>query len=74
MINNMNSALLSDGYKLGHNKQYPKNTTLVFSNFTPKKKKNVNPRIQNKGVVVFGVQLLFLFLYKKKKKNSVSHR
>ena len=32
----MNSLLLTDGYKLGHNKQYPEDTTLVFSNFTPR--------------------------------------
>ena len=54
----MNSIFLSDGYKLGHNKQYPKDTTLVFSNFTPRSDKYANPQLQNKGVVVFGVQLM----------------
>ena len=63
MINNMNSALLSDGYKLGHNKQYPENTTLVFSNFTPRSDKYANPQLQNKGVVVFGVQLMLQQLH-----------
>ena len=32
MINNMNSLLLTDGYKTSHEKMYPKGTTLVFSN------------------------------------------
>ena len=58
MINNMNSALLSDGYKLGHNKQYPKNTTLVFSNFTPRSDKHAPTACQDKGIVVFGVQMV----------------
>ena len=69
MINNMNSALLSDGYKLGHNKQYPKNTTLVFSNFTPRSDKYANPQLQNKGVVVFGVQLMLQQLHEHFEKN-----
>ena len=59
----MNSILLSDGYKLGHNKQYPENTTLVFSNFTPRSDKHANPQLQNKGVVVFGVQLMLQHLH-----------
>ena len=59
----MNSILLSDGYKLGHNKQYPKNTTLVFSNFTPRSDKHANPQLQNKGVVVFGLQLMLQKLH-----------
>ena len=59
----MNSILLSDGYKLGHNKQYPENTTLVFSNFTPRSDKHANPQLQNKGVVVFGVQLMLQQLH-----------
>ena len=59
----MNSLLLSDGYKLGHNKQYPENTTLVFSNFTPRSDKYANPQLQNKGVVVFGVQLMLQQLH-----------
>mgnify|MGYP000258178799 FL=1 len=59
----MNSILLSDGYKLGHNKQYPENTTLVFSNFTPRSDKYANPQLQNKGVVVFGVQLMLQQLH-----------
>jgi nicotinamide phosphoribosyltransferase len=62
-MNNMNSIFLSDGYKLGHNKQYPENTTLVFSNFTPRSDKHANLQLQNKGVVVFGVQLMLQQLH-----------
>ena len=65
----MNSLLLSDGYKLGHNKQYPENTTLVFSNFTPRSDKYANPQLQNKGVVVFGVQLMLQQLHEHFEKN-----
>lgn len=35
----MNPLLLSDGYKTGHHLQYPKGTTLVYSNFTPRSNK-----------------------------------
>ena len=59
----MNSLLLTDGYKTSHNKQYPENTTLVFSNFTPRSDKYANPQLQNKGVVVFGVQLMLQQLH-----------
>ena len=38
--------------------QYPEGTTLVFSNFTPRSDKHSSPLLQNKGVVVFGVQLM----------------
>jgi len=34
MLNDINPALLIDGYKVGHIDQYPKGTTLVFSNST----------------------------------------
>ncbi|NQY06030.1 MAG: nicotinate phosphoribosyltransferase [Flavobacteriaceae bacterium] len=33
----MNPLLLTDGYKLGHREQYPDGTTLVYSNWTPRK-------------------------------------
>ena len=69
MINNMNSAFLSDGYKTSHEKMYPENTTLVFSNFTPRSDKHANPQLQNKGVVVFGVQLMLQQLHEHFDKN-----
>ncbi|NER16629.1 nicotinate phosphoribosyltransferase [Spongiivirga citrea] len=48
----MNPLLLTDGYKLGHKEQYPEGTTLVYSNWTPRKSRM-------KGVdevVFFGLQ------------------
>ena len=51
----MNSFFLTDGYKTGHHQQYPKDTTLVFSNFTPRSDKYAPDVCKNKGVVVFGV-------------------
>lgn len=48
----MNPLLLTDGYKLGHKEQYPKGTTKVYSNWTPRKS-----RIQGiDEVVFFGLQ------------------
>jgi nicotinamide phosphoribosyltransferase len=35
----MNPLFLTDGYKTGHHAQYPKGTTLVYSNFTPRSNK-----------------------------------
>ena len=48
----MNPLLLTDFYKTGHISQYPKNTTLVYSNFTPRKSRiyGINE------VVFFGLQ------------------
>lgn len=48
----MNPLLLTDGYKLGHKEQYPAETTLVYSNWTPRKS-----RIEGiDHVVFFGLQ------------------
>ena len=33
----MNPLNLTDGYKLDHRRQYPDNTGLVYSNWTPRK-------------------------------------
>jgi nicotinamide phosphoribosyltransferase len=52
----MNPLLLTDGYKTGHHQQYPKGTTLVYSNFTPR-----SNRYAPKGcdqVVSFGQQMV----------------
>ena len=54
----MNSFFLTDGYKTGHHQQYPKGTTMVFSNFTPRSDKYAPDVCKNKGVVVFGVQMV----------------
>lgn len=48
----MNPLLLTDGYKLDHRRQYPAGTTLVYSNWTPRKS-----RIEGiDEVVFFGLQ------------------
>lgn len=48
----MNPLLLTDGYKVDHRRQYPNNTTLVYSNWTPRKS-----RINGvEEVVFFGLQ------------------
>lgn len=48
----MNPATLADMYKIGHFNQYPKGTTLVYSNLTPRKS-----RIEGiDGIVFFGLQ------------------
>ncbi|MNK29922.1 putative nicotinate phosphoribosyltransferase [compost metagenome] len=48
----MNPLLLTDGYKVDHRRQYPKHTTLVYSNWTPRKSRyeEIN------HVVLFGLQ------------------
>lgn len=43
---------LKDGYKIDHRSQYPKETTLIFSNWTARKSRYPNI----KGVVNFGLQ------------------
>jgi nicotinamide phosphoribosyltransferase len=48
----MNPLLLTDGYKVDHRRQYPTGTTLVYSNWTPRKS-----RIDGiDEVVFFGLQ------------------
>ncbi len=48
----MNPLLLTDGYKLDHRRQYPKGTTLVYSNWTPRKSRIAGID----EVVLFGLQ------------------
>lgn len=48
----INPLLLTDGYKVDHRRQYPEKTTLVYSNWTPRKS-----RIKGiEEVVFFGLQ------------------
>ena len=57
----MNPLLLTDGYKTGHHQQYPKGTTLVYSNFTPR-----SNRYAPKGcdkVVSFGQQMAIQMMH-----------
>lgn len=52
----MNPLLLTDGYKTGHHQQYPKGTTLVYSNFTPRSNKYAPAGCDE--VVSFGQQMI----------------
>jgi nicotinamide phosphoribosyltransferase len=52
----MNPLLLTDGYKTGHHLQYPKGTTLVYSNFTPRSNKYAPKGCEQ--VVSFGQQMV----------------
>ena len=65
----MNSILLSDGYKLSHQNMYPDNTSLVFSNFTPRGDKYAPKQCQGKGIVVFGTQMAFQYIHEHFEKN-----
>ena len=60
-IKQMNPLLLTDGYKTGHHQQYPKGTTLVYSNFTPRSNKYA-PKGCNQ-VVSFGQQMVMQQLH-----------
>jgi nicotinamide phosphoribosyltransferase len=53
-LNNLESILLTDGYKLGHRVQYPEGTEYVYSNWTPRS--NAYYPEAKDGVVVFGIQ------------------
>ena len=57
----MNALLLTDGYKTGHHKQYPKGTEAVYSNWTPRSNKYA-PKGCDK-VVSFGQQYVFQWLH-----------
>lgn len=52
----MNPLLKTDAYKLFHRQMYPKGTTLVYSNWTPRSARH--HRGTSEGVVVMGVQRL----------------
>jgi len=52
----MNPLLLTDGYKTGHHQQYPKGTTLVYSNFTPRS--NIYAPEGCDELVSFGQQMI----------------
>lgn len=56
----MNPFLATDGYKTGHHIMYPENTTLVYSNFTPRTNKHA-PKGWDK-VVVFGTQMTMMII------------
>jgi len=57
----MNALLLTDGYKTGHHDQYPKGTSFVYSNFTPRSNKHA-PNGCDK-VVSFGQQMVMMQIH-----------
>lgn len=57
----MNPLLLTDGYKTSHHQMYPKGTTLVYSNFTPRSNKHA-PKGCDK-VVSFGQQMIMIQIH-----------
>lgn len=59
----MNSINLTDGYKLSHSKMYPEGTTLVYCNFTPRNDQYAFKQCQNKGIVVFGIQMALKYIH-----------
>lgn len=66
----MNPLLLTDGYKTSHHLQYPKNTTLVYSNFTPRSNKYA-PKGCDK-VVSFGQQMAVMQIHEAFQKDFFS--
>ena len=52
----MNVFLATDAYKVGHKPMYPKGTTKVYSNFTPRSNKYAPPGCDK--VVSFGQQMV----------------
>lgn len=66
---NINPMLLTDGYKLDHRRQYPSNTTLIYSNFTPRKSREPTDRI-----VLFGLQYLCKEYFIKQMKENFFER
>jgi nicotinamide phosphoribosyltransferase len=66
----MNPLLLTDGYKTGHHQQYPKGTSLVYSNFTPRSNKYAPNGCDQ--VVVFGTQMVMQQLHEAFQKDFFS--
>jgi nicotinamide phosphoribosyltransferase len=57
----INPLLLTDGYKTAHHNMYPKGTTLVYSNFTPRSLKHA-PKHCNE-IVSFGQQMAMKIIH-----------
>ena len=57
----INPLLLTDGYKTAHHNMYPKGTTLVYSNFTPRSLKHA-PKHCNE-IVSFGQQMVIKIIH-----------
>lgn len=52
----INPILATDFYKTSHYKQFPENTTMVYSNFTPRSNRHSNLPDNNDKIVFFGLQ------------------
>lgn len=52
---------MTDGYKTSHHKMYPEDTTLVYSNFTPRSVKYMDPKA--KDIVVFGTKYTMQYIH-----------
>lgn len=57
----INPLFLTDGYKTGHHQQYPKGTSLVYSNFTPRANKYAPKGCEQ--VVSFGQQMVMRIIH-----------
>jgi nicotinamide phosphoribosyltransferase len=55
-----NPLLMTDGYKSSHHQMYPKGTTLVYSNYTPRNVKYMPEGA--KDIVVFGNQYVIKYI------------
>lgn len=66
----MNPLFLTDGYKTGHHQQYPKGTTLVYSNFTPRTNKYAPKGCDQ--VVSFGQQMVMKIIHESFQNNFFS--
>lgn len=60
----MSAALLIDGYKADHRRQYPEGTERVYSNFTARSGHHSNIP-DSKGIVFFGLQYALKWLHEK---------
>ena len=54
----MNPFLATDGYKTGHHLMYPKGTSLVYSNFTPRSDKHIPKGVEKGYIISFGQQMV----------------
>ena len=59
----MNPLFKLDSYKLFHRQMYPDNTTMVYSNWTPRSNRHYSGN-NTDGVVVFGIQAVLKKLIK----------
>jgi len=66
----MNPLFLTDGYKTAHHIMYPKGTTLVYSNFTPRSNKYAPKGCDN--LVSFGQQMMMLQIHEAFEKDFFS--